>query len=77
MGQQLYNQKFQNQPLIQIDEFNDSVKINWKVVGGYEDHYEIASDTTIGGVILNTDGEDGISCYRYDVSFLDDMVALF
>jgi hypothetical protein len=25
---QLYNQKFQNQPLIQTDEFNDSVKIN-------------------------------------------------
>jgi hypothetical protein len=52
---QLLKQKFQNQPSIQIDEFNDSVKINWKVVGGYEDHYEIASDTTIGGVILNTD----------------------
>jgi hypothetical protein len=52
---QLYNQKFQNQPLIQIDEFNDSVKINWKTVGGYIYHYEIPSDTTIGGVILNTD----------------------
>lgn len=52
---QLFNQKFQNQPLIQIDEFNDSVKINWKTVGGYIDHYEIPSDTTIGGVILNTD----------------------
>lgn len=52
---QLFKQKFQNQPLIQIDEFNDSVKINWKTVGGYIDHCEIPSDTTIGGVILNTD----------------------
>lgn len=52
---QLFKQKFKNEPSVQIDEFNDSVKINWKVIGGYEDHYEIPADITIGGVILNTD----------------------
>lgn len=52
---QLFKQKYKNEPSIQIDDFNDSVKINWKTVGGYIDHYEIPSDTTIGGVILNTD----------------------
>ena len=47
--------KFKNVPQIQVDDFNDSVKINWDVVGGYVNHYETQTNTTIGGVILNTD----------------------
>ena len=52
---QLLISKFKNEPQIQVDEFNDSVKINWNVVGGYVNHYETATNATIGGVILNTD----------------------
>jgi hypothetical protein len=47
--------KFKNEPQIQVDEFNDSVKINWNIVGGYVNHYETQTNATIGGVILNTD----------------------
>jgi len=52
---QLLISKFKNEPQIQIDDFNDSVKINWNVVGGYVNHYETANNVTIGGIILNTD----------------------
>ena len=52
---QLLISKFKNEPQIQVDEFNDSIKINWNVVGGYVNHYETATNATIGGVILNTD----------------------
>lgn len=46
---------FKNKPQIKVDEFNNSTKITWLVVGGYLYPFNHLCISPIGGVISNSD----------------------
>lgn len=56
---------FKNKPQIIVDEFNNSTKIIWLVVGGYLHPYNSSNISPIGGVISNSDeGKDLIFSFE-------------
>lgn len=56
---------FTNKPKIEIDEFNNSIKITWLVVGGYLYPYNNDIISPIGGIISNSDtGKDFIFSFE-------------